>query len=337
MEKKNMFEIIKKALKSVFSNYLVFVFIAIMIVGAIVSPYFLTSRNLRNILQFSSVISIIAVGQFFVVVTGGIDLSVGSIAAFSTVISAVLLGKGYSLFLAAIASLSLSILWGVCNGVLVTKARIAPFVATLATQSIVRGCAYLVQSGSLIGIYDEKFIWLFSGKTGVIPNPVILFLLVMLVAAFFMKFSTFGRSLYAIGGNAEATRLSGIPVNKALLKVYSINGFLSGLGGLVLAAQLTQGSSLLAKGYETDAIAAVVVGGASLAGGTGSPIGAVIGGLIIYMVTNIMNLLTIPAEPQMVVKGLCIILAVIAIGDGKKGFLFGSRKKKAKKKEKNEN
>ncbi|QQO09086.1 ABC transporter permease [Breznakiella homolactica] len=304
--------------KKLISNYLVLVLILTVVVGSIVSPYFLTSRNLGNILQFSAVISIIAVGQFFVVVTGGIDLSVGSIAAFATVISAVMMAKGIPAVIAAACALGLSALWGAVNGALVTGAKITPFVVTLATQSIVRGCAYLVQSGSLIGIYDNNFIWAFSGKTLGIPNPVILFIAVMLVAAFVMHYTTFGRSLYAIGGNSESARLSGIPVKRSLLKVYTINGLLSGLGGLVLAAQLTQGSSLLAKGYELDTIAAVVVGGASLAGGTGGPIGSVIGGLIIYSITNIMNLLTIPSEPQMVVKGLMIILAVIMIGDGTK-------------------
>ena len=322
---------IKNLFTRLSSNYLVMVLVITAIVGTVISPYFFTSRNIGNILQFSAIISIIAVGQFFVIVTGGIDLSVGSIAAFATVISAVLMAKGYSAVTACAASLLLSSLWGCCNGLLVTGLKITPFVATLATQSIVRGCAYLVQSGSLIGIYDEKFIWFFSGKLFGFPNPVILFIIVMLLAAVFMRFSTFGRSLYAIGGNAEAARLSAIPVKRSLLRVYTINGFLSGLGGSVLAAQLAQGSSLLARGYELDTIAAVVVGGASLAGGTGGPIGSVIGGLIIYSITNIMNLLTIPSEPQMVVKGLMIILAVTMIGDtSRQGFGFFKRKKAGK-------
>lgn len=316
MNKNDLWYKAKTGVKDLSSNFLVIVFVAVMLIGTIVSPYFLTKRNFSNILQFSAIISIMAVGQFFVVVTGGIDLSVGSIAAFATVVSAVMLRQDNNWVLTFIVALLLSSLWGLINGLLVTKAKITPFIATLATQSIVRGCAYLIQSGSLIGIFNEKFIWLFSGKLFFTRTPVFLFIIVMIIAQFFMKYSTFGRRLYAIGGNAEAARLSGIPVNKSLLKVYLLNGLLSGLGGLVMAAQLTQGSSLLAKGYELDTIAAVVVGGASLAGGSGSPAGAVIGGLIMYMITNIMNLLTIPSEPQMVVKGLVIIAAVIAIGDG---------------------
>ncbi len=326
---KNIMNVIKNTAVKIFSNYLVIVLALTVVIGSIASPYFFSSRNIGNILQFSAIISIIAVGQFFVIVTGGIDLSVGSVAAFSTVISAVLMANGYPFGLACLVSLLLSSLWGLCNGMLITGLKITPFVATLATQSIVRGCAYLVQSGSLIGIHNERFIWVFSGKLFGIPNPVILFVLVMLAASFLMNFTTFGRRLYAIGGNAEAARLSAIPVKRSLLTVYVINGFLSGLGGSVLAAQLTQGSSLLAKGYELDTVAAVVVGGASLSGGTGGPVGSVIGGLIIYSITNIMNLLTIPSEPQMVVKGLMIILAVTMIGDGsrKKLRLFKKTKK----------
>lgn len=316
----------KKFLKivlKVFTNYHFVVLLATVIIGTIASPFFLTSRNISNVLQFSAIISIIAVGQFFVIVTGGIDLSVGSIAAFTTVVSAVMMQNGHSALAAIVVSLALATLWGLCNGTVITCLKITPFVATLATQSIIRGCAYLVQAGSLIGIHNQGYLRLFSGTSFYIPHPVALFIIVMLVASFVMKFTTFGRSLYAIGGNREAARLSAIPVRRSLLKVYAINGFLAGLGGSVLAAQLRQGSSLLGIGNELDSIAAVVVGGAALSGGTGGPIGSVIGGLIVSSITNIMNLLTIPSEPQMVVKGLMIILAVTMIG-GESRKKFGS-------------
>ncbi len=169
-------------------------------------------------------------------------------------------------------------------------------------MSIARGVSYMVQEGSLIGITDTNFIAWFAGKVGPVPTPVIIFLLVMAVAGYMMRETTFGRRLYAIGGNSEAARLSGLPVAKCIFSVYLLNGLLTGLGGLILAAQLTQGSSLLAQGYELDSIAAVVVGGASLAGGVGTPVGAVIGGLIIGMLGNIMNLVGMSSEPQMVVK-----------------------------------
>jgi ribose transport system permease protein len=308
----------KRAVRSLFTSYLLVVLAVSVLGGWAASPYFLTVRNLGNVLTFAAVVSIIAVGQFFVIVTGGIDLSVGSIAALATVVAAVLMKAGASAVEASVAALAASALAGSISGLLVTKAGITPFITTLAMMSIARGLSYMVQFGSLIGIADERFIWFFSGKTGPASNPIVLFLLIMLLAAFVMSRTTYGRRLYAIGGNAEAARLSGLPVERTTFSVYMLSGLLSGLGGLVLAAQLTQGSSLLAMGYELDTIAAVVVGGASLAGGTGGPIGAVVGGLIIAILGNIMNLLTIPSEPQQVVKGVLILIAVVFIS-GKGG------------------
>jgi ribose transport system permease protein len=305
---------LKRNIRSFFTSYLLIVLVATVILGKIASPYFLTVRNVENVLSFAAVVSVIAVGQFFVIVTGGIDLSVGSIAALTTVIAAVMMKAGYSAAVASIAALIAASIAGGISGMLVIKARITPFIATLAMMSIARGASYLVQVGSLISITDTRFIWFFSGSVGPMPNPVMLFVIIMLVAAFFMRFTTFGRRLYAIGGNPEAARLSGLPVNKSVFSVYLLSGLLSGFGGLILAAQLTQGSSLLATGYELDTIAAVVVGGAALAGGTGTPIGAVVGGLIIAIIGNIMNLMTIPSEPQLIVKGVLILAAVILIG-----------------------
>jgi ribose transport system permease protein len=304
--------------KHVLYSYLLWVLVGTFVLGSIVSPYFMTQRNVGNVLTFSAVISVIAVGQFFVVVTGGIDLSVGAIAALTTVVAAVLMKAGCPATVAAIAALVAAGVCGAINGLLVVKAGITPFVATLAMMSIARGVSYLVQEGSLIGITNDGFVSFFAGKIGPIQSPVIIFLAVMLIAGFFMRETTFGRRLYAIGGNGEAARLSGLPVAKCIFSAYLLNGLLTGLGGLILAAQLTQGSSLLAQGYELDSIAAVVVGGASLAGGTGTPIGAVIGGLIIGMLGNIMNLVGMSSEPQMVVKGLLILVAVMFIGGGVK-------------------
>lgn len=312
-------------LRILFTSYLLVVLAATVVLGSITSPYFLTLRNVENVLTFAAVVSVIAVGQFFVIVTGGIDLSVGSIAALTTVVAAVMMKTGHSAFLASIAALAAAAVVGGISGLLVIRAGITPFIATLAMMSIARGVSYLVQVGSLIGITDEGFIWFFSGKLGPLPNPVILFIAIMLIAAFFMKFTTFGRRLYAIGGNAEAARLSGLPVNRSIFSVYLLSGLLSGFGGLILAAQLTQGSSLLAKGYELDTIAAVVVGGSALSGGMGNPIGAVVGGLIIAILGNIMNLLTIPSEPQLVVKGILILIAVVFIGGKGEKRLFRRR------------
>ncbi len=296
--------------------YLVGVFVVVGVIGAMTSPYFLTMRNLENILVAASVVAVLGVAQFTVVVTRGIDLSVGSIAALSTVIAAVLLRQGQSVVVTVVVSLLSCAIAGLVNGCLVVYGRITPFVATLAMMSIARGVAFIVQVGTLIVISNQQFLQLFGGRTGNIPNVVLIALVVTLVAAFAMKFSPLGRRLYALGGNPEAARLSGLPVNRDTVMAYVTSGALAGLAGLMLAGRLSQGSSLVGQGYELDSIAATVVGGTSLFGGTGDPISTVLGALIIGMIGNIMNLAGIQSEPQLVIRGLVILLAVFLTSGG---------------------
>ena len=298
------------------SSYLFIILLIAAFIGTQVSPFFLTGRNLQNIVVTAAVVSVLAVGQFMVIVTAGIDLSVGSIAALATVIAAVLLRNGQSTGVAILVTLAICGLVGIMNGGLVVYGGITPFIATLGMMSVVRGAAFLLQTGTLIGITNQRFLTLFSGKTGGLPHVVIIFLVVMLVAAFVMQYTPYGRRLYAIGGNPEASRLSGLPVNRDLISAYGFAGLLAGLAGLMLAAQLSQGSSLVGQGYELDSIAAAVVGGASLFGGTGSPVTAVIGGLLIGTISNIMNLAGIQSEPQLVIKGLLILVAVFLTSGG---------------------
>jgi len=290
--------------------YLFVVFAIIIVIGAAVSPFFLKERNLVNIITAASITSVMAVGQFFVIVTGGIDLSVGSLAALATVVSAILMANHLPAAVAILVTILLCGTVGLINGVIVVYAGITPFIATLAMLSIVEGFSYIIQTGELIQISDKGFASLFAGSLGPIPTPVIIFLVIMGIAAFVMSNTTFGRELYAIGGNREAARLSGLPLNRDLLLAYVISGLMAGVAGLMLAAQLLEGSSLIGKGYELDSIAAVVVGGASLFGGSGDPIRAVIGGLIIATILNIMNLMGIQSQPQLVIKGLVILIAV---------------------------
>ncbi len=263
-----------------------------------------------------------AVGQFFVIVTGGIDLSVGSLAALSTVLAAIFLQLHLPVPAVILLTLLIGATVGLLNGAIVVYARITPFIATLATLSIVEGFSYIIQTGELIQISDQAFASFFAGSVGPIPAPVIIFLVIMAAAAFVMNNTTFGRALYAIGGNREAARLSGLPLNRDLLLAYVISGLLAGLAGLMLASQLLEGSSLVGRGYELDSIAAVVVGGASLFGGSGDPIRAVIGGLIIGTILNIMNLVGIQSQPQLVIKGFVILVAVFfSSGDGPRRLL----------------
>lgn len=298
-------------------TYLVLVLLVIVVVGAFVSPNFLTVRNFTNVVSFSSIIAILAVGQFYVILTGGIDLSVGAILALSTVVVALTLQTGVDAGIAVAFTLAVCAGFGFGNGIFVVWLRIPPFIATLAMMSIVQGFSYIIQSSSLIYISNETFVqWFSEGRLVGIPNPVLIFLVVTAIAAAVSRFSTFGRRLYAIGGNREAARLSGLPVSRDLMITYSLSGLLAGLAGLLTAAQLLQGSSLVGRGSELDAIAAVVVGGASLVGGNGNPINSVIGVFVLATIINIMNLVGISSEPQLVIKGAVIIVAVFLSSAG---------------------
>ncbi len=316
-------------------SYLVLVLLGIIIIGHLVTPNFLTLRNFSNVVSFSSIIAILAVGQFYVILTGGIDLSVGAILALSTVVAALTLQTGVDAGVATIFTLGVCSIFGLGNGLLVVWLRIPPFIATLAMMSVVQGFSYIIQSSSLIQIENETFVvWFSDGRLVGIPNPVLIFLVVTVAAAFTSRYTTFGRRLYAIGGNREAARLSGLPVSRDLLITYSLSGFLAGLAGLLAAAQLLQGSSLVGRGSELDAIAAVVVGGASLMGGNGSPVNSVIGVFVLATIINIMNLVGISSEPQLVIKGAVIIVAVFLSSAGGVGRisatlsgLFGGRKR----------
>jgi ribose transport system permease protein len=298
-------------------TYLFFVLLAIIIVGSFVSPNFLSARNAANVVSFSSIIALLAVGQFYVILTGGIDLSVGAVLAFSTVLAALSLRAGLGAIPASIVTLAACGVVGLCNGALVVGLRIPPFIATLAMMSAIQGFSYIIQSSSLIGIDNDLFIEMYSdAKIAGVSTPTLIFIAVTLVAAFCSRYTTFGRRLYAIGGNREAARLSGLPVSRDLLITYTLSGLLAGLAGLLAAAQLMQGSSLIGRGYELDAIAAVVVGGASLIGGAGDPLSSVIGVFVLATIENIMNLVGISSEPQLLIKGVVIIAAVFLSSAG---------------------
>lgn len=283
---------------------------AVILIGSLLSPFFFTWPNFQNIVVTGAVISVLAVGQYMVVVTAGIDLSVGKVAALSTVVAAVSMRSGMPWPVAVLATLGVGAFAGVLNGLVIVFGRITPFIATLGMLGIAQGISFQWQGGTYIAITREGFLSFFNGKVFGVPSPVIIFVGVMLFFAAVMRWTTFGRQLYAIGGNAEAARLSGLPVRRNLVTAYGISGLLAGLAGLLLAAQLGQGNSLVADGYELDAIAAAVVGGASLFGGVGNPIAAVLGGLLIGTISNVMDLRGVQAQPQLIIKGLLILAAV---------------------------
>ena len=298
-------------------SYILLLLILVMVIGGMLSPFFFTGRNIQNILVTGSTVSVLAIGQFAVIVTAGIDLSVGAILALGTVVTALLLEHGQSTLVTIVVCLALSAIVGLLNGALVVYARITPFIATLGTMTLLTGVAYIVQSGTQINITDQGFLNAIAGDTFGVSNLILIFLVVTIVSALVAQFTPYGRQLYAIGGNAEAARLSGIAVKRDLLLAYAFSGLMAGLAGVMLAAELQQGSSLVGQGDELTAIAAAVVGGASLFGGTGSPLTSVAGGFVIGIITNIMNLLGIASQPQLITQGLVILIAVyLTSGDG---------------------
>ncbi len=291
--------------------YTLLAFIAIVIAGSILSPDFFTITNFRNVSLQLSMAVIIAIGMLCTILTGGIDLSVGSIVALAGCIAAGLTQQGVFPILAILVVLVLMGIAGSVSGLLVSKGGVAPFIATLATMTIWRGAAYIYQVGQDRRIDGTLFVTLLTAQAGPVPVPVIIMVIVALIAGFVLTRTRFGRSVYSVGGNREASRLAGISVDWTLVIVYIISAILAGLSGIILTARLALGTALVGQGYELDAIAAVVVGGASMSGGVGTVLNTVLGAFIIGFLNNILNLTGVAAYPQMIIKGIIIVAAVI--------------------------
>ena len=277
----------------------------------ILTPYFLTLSNLLNVVEQSSVIAIMAAGMTFVIVTAGIDLSVGSVLALSGVVMATLLQAGVPLPLAVTAGLGSGFLCGLLNGVLITRGRLPPFISTLGMMSVARGAALLVTQGRPVSGFSESFRNLASGEVLYVPIPILVMILVFLAAAVLLGKTGFGRHVYAIGGNEEAALLSGVDVGKVKTLVYGICGMLSGLAAVILTARLNSAQPIAGIMYELDAIAATVIGGTSLMGGEGTVFGTLVGALIMGVLRNGLNLLDVSSFVQQIVIGSVIILAVL--------------------------
>jgi len=275
------------------------------------SDRFLTADNLINILRQSAVNGIIAVGMMLVILTRGIDLSVGSTLAFSTIIATDLLRQGVSPILAILAAIVAGVLVGAINGLLVSRAHIPPFIATLGMMTLVRGLAFSYTEGQPITGLPEAFRWLGTGSIGPIPAPVIVMALVFLAGFILLDYTPFGRHIFAYGDNAKAAMMTGLPTRRIVLFVYIAAGALSALAGVVLIGRLNSAAPSTGAGYEFDAIAAVVVGGTSFDGGEGSIWGTLLGVLLIAVLNNGLNLLNVPSPVQDVVKGAVIALALL--------------------------
>jgi ribose transport system permease protein len=304
--------------------------IAILILSIFQSPIrneqivFLLPQNLLNIVRFASENGIIAVGMTLVILTGGIDLSVGAVLALCAVGAAAFLTRnGHGTLVTVLLTLGLGGLIGAVNGLVTTKLRIQSFITTLAMMSIARGAASLWSGGYAIplafgegkGMAPSSFKTLFGGEVPLfglgIPVALFYFAAVGCIAALVLRQTEFGRRVYAVGGNEAATRLSGVPVDRVKVVVFGLSGLLSALAALLHVALVNQGSHIDGSGYELNAIAAVVIGGTSLSGGTGTVLGTVIGALILSILDNILGLRNIPSEYQMILKGIIIVFAVV--------------------------
>lgn len=285
----------------------------IVIIISIMSPNFLTLNNLLNVLRQVSINALIAFGMTFVILTGGIDLSVGSILALTGAVTAGLMSGGMDPLLAMFLGLLLGAVLGAINGVIIAKGKVAPFIATLATMTIYRGLTLVYTEGKPIsGLGDSQaFQLLGKGYFFGIPVPVITMAITFGILYFILKKTTFGRRVYAVGGNEEASRLSGISVDRIKIYVYALTGMLAALAALILTSRLNSAQPTAGNMFELDAIAAVVLGGTSLTGGRGWIVGTLIGALIIGVLNNGLNLIGVSSFFQQVVKGAVILVAVL--------------------------
>ncbi len=276
-----------------------------------VSPAFMTLSNITNVFTQVSTNAIIAVGMTFVILTGGIDLSVGSTVAISGAFAASIIKSTNNVFLAIIVAGIVGIVIGLINGLLISKGKLQAFIATLATMTIFRGVTLVFTNGTPISKLSESFVNIGNGKLGFIPIPVVITVIVFIIAVYVLTQTRFGRYLYALGGNEDSAKLSGINTNKIKTLVYVISGFASSIAGVIIASRIGSASPNAGTGFELDAIAAVVIGGTSLAGGEGRITGTLIGALIIGVLNNGLNLMNVSPFYQSIVKGLVILIAVL--------------------------
>ncbi len=304
-----------KALTNKFSSLTTLLaLIVLMVVITIINPNFLTTNNLLNLLLQVTANGFIAFGMTFVILTSGIDLSVGSILALSSAITAGLIANGMPVPLAIVVALLLGGVLGMINGLLISFGKLAPFIVTLATMTIFRGATLVYTNGNPItqGM-SNSYLFKFLGQGYIlgIPFPVILMFVVFIILYVVLHKTAFGKSVYALGGNEKAAYISGIKLNKVKILIYTISGVMASISGLIITSRLSSAQPTAGASYEMDAIAAVVLGGTSLMGGKGRLIGTLIGALIIGVLNNGLNIIGVSAFWQQVVKGVVILIAVM--------------------------
>lgn len=284
-------------------------FLLISIIISIITPNFLTTRNILNMLRQSSIVGVMAIGTTFVIIGGGFDISIGSLLALTAAMS---LGfqKSMPWYIAIFLVLLVGAFVGLANGILTAKIKIVAIITTLGTMTILRGATYLYTGGYPILGSSESFKFIGSGYVGFIPFPIIIFLVMVIFWQFILRKTKLGRYACAVGGNKEAARLSGVPVDFYHIMTFVIGGLMAAMGGIIYASRLNSATPLAGQGYELDAIASTVIGGTSVSGGEGSVLGTLIGVLLLNVVNNMFNLLGIQVYIQYVVKGIIILTVV---------------------------
>ncbi len=302
---------------SVYKEYLVKyqIFIAFAIICTILSvatPNFFSLQNMVIVLRQISINGILAVGVTFVIIAGGIDLSLGSVIALTGVVAAIFAHPGeYPLIVSLSLAILTGILIGTINGLTISKGKVAPFIVTLGMMTIARGLALLISNGRPVSNLSKSFNFIGGGDIFNIPVPIIIFAIVIILASVILNYTKTGRYIYAVGGNEHAATASGINVNAIKMFTYVVCSGLAALAGVILASRITTGQPNAGVAYELDAIAAVVIGGTSLSGGVGSIIGTVLGALIIGVINNGLDLLNITSYYQQIIKGIIIVGAVL--------------------------
>jgi ribose transport system permease protein len=297
-------------LKSQSLTWIILVALVLMLVLSLASPYFMTLGNMTNLMKQVSIVAILAAGQAVVIISGGIDLSVGSVLALSAVTIGWLIEAGVSPGLATLGGLAVGTLAGWINGMVITRGRIPPFIATLGMLGIARGVALVITNGVSYQVLEPLFLFIGNSKFAGLPIPLYFVIGVFAVIGVMMHLTVFGRHVYAIGGDERVARLEGIPVDRQKVKIYTLCGLLSGVAAVVLVGRLAATPPSVAEGIELQAIAAVIIGGVSFAGGRGIVATALVGALIMAMITNGLNILGISSFYQQVLIGMVIIAAV---------------------------
>jgi len=303
-----------KAFQTIFrfrEMYVILILVGIGILISFFSKYFLRTENLMGIARSFSTNAIMAIGMTIVIVAGGIDLSVGSVMGLSAIMTALGFEKGYPVLLCVFIGLSVGIVFGVFNGFLVAKVKLQPFIATLGTVSIGRGLIYMITKGTpKTPELPGSYVFIGQGYLGVVPMPVFILFTLTVIFAIVMSMTRFGRYVYALGGNELASKLSGVKTDQVKIAVYMLSGILSSVAGIVLYARLTSAEASAGVGSETEVIASAVIGGASMAGGAGSVVGAIVGAALIGVITNGIVLLNINTYAQQAIVGTVILLTV---------------------------